>query len=720
VLAGFLVGTSAATGQELPADTSTAPIAASCPDRLLGAVMPPAPDRSGAPIVIYAREMEAGSETEGEASGNVELFRADQHLTTERILFDPVKETVTVPGPLQYEDQQLWLRGAEANYNFLEETGRFSKINYGLTGSSANGSAASAELVGGNTSVLRQLDYTTCPGDEPDWQIYARQLKLLHDEGRGTARGARLEFKGVPILYAPWFSFPIDDRRKSGFLLPSLGHNSDSGFELGIPWYWNIAPNQDATIEPRYYTNRGFMLSSEYRFLTRRTNGTFQGDVLPDDNETGERRYHYLLRHFAAPRQRWRTSLILERVSDDRYFQDFGTNLGQTSKQFLRSSATISGVGRYWRFDLLADDFQVIDESVAPRNEPYRRAPRMTYGVDLPFGNSGLAFGLDSELVYFDRAEGTVGARLDLSPELSWYGHNSWGFLRPRLGYRYTGYDLDLRGAPGNSSPHRGNTIASLDTGLTLDRVTRSGNFQTLRPRLFYLYVPYEKQDDLPLFDTGEFTFGFSQLFNTNRFSGSDRQGDANQLSLAVTTRTFDGVTAAELWSLSLGQIFYFQDQRVQLEGAPTVDRNVSPFLAEFEWRLYSNISAAAGVQWNWDSNELDVGTIGLRYRGPNGRRMAFEYRFRQARVDQFDFRVFWPINDRWRVLSRVNYSFADNDMLEMQAGLEYESCCWAFRTVLRRYLKNRDGDYRDTIYIEFNLKGLASLGTRSQALFPD
>ncbi|MCW8872752.1 MAG: LPS assembly protein LptD [Xanthomonadales bacterium] len=691
-----------------------------CPDLTLGPAIAQTPDRSRAPIVIYAKELDAGKETLGEARGDVELFRADQHIKTDRILYDPATEVVTVPGRIDYQDQQVWFRGQQASYSFLEESGWFSGIDYGLTGSVANGSAERAELAGGNTSILHRLDYTTCPSDKPDWQLFARELELRHDEGMGKARGAKLTFKGVPILYAPYFSFPIDDRRKSGFLYPSVGHANDTGFEIGAPWYWNIAPNHDAVIEPRYFTERGFMLSGDYRFLTRRTSGEFDMDYLRNDRKTDEERYRYLFKHFSSPRQRWRTSLVVDRVSDDRYYQDFGTSLGQTSKQFLRSSAELRGVGPYWNLMLTADDFQVIDESVLPANEPYRRVPRVLFWLDRPLTDSGLSLALDSEVVYFDRDAGTIGARADLYPNIYWDMRKHWGFLKPAVGYRYTAYDLDLRGSPGNDNPSTGTMIASMDAGLIFDRRAANGDLQTLEPRVFYLHVPREDQDDQPLFDTGDFTFGFSQLFNTNRFSGGDRQGDANQLSMAVSTRRFDGPSGQVLWSLSFGQIFYFSPREVQLDGAPVMDEDLAPFLAEYRWRPFSRLSAAAAAQYNWQDNELDLGMFGIEYRGDEGRRAAFEYRYRRDRVDQFDIRVFWPITSSWRALSRINYSFADSDMLEFQAGVEYESCCWAVRTVVRRYLRNRDGDYRDAIYLEFNLKGLASIGTSGRELFAD
>ncbi len=671
-------------------------------------------------MVIFAQYLDASNTEQGEISGHVEMYRADQYLAAEHILFDPNLEIVTVPGALDYKDQQIWLQGSGAQYNFSEESGRFSQINYGLTGSSANGSADYIELKGGNHSLLHQLLYTTCPGENPDWILSARELELRHDKGVGVARGAKLKFKGIPILFTPYFTFPIDDRRKSGMLYPSFGNTNDNGLEIGIPFYWNIAPNQDATIEPHLYTDRGFMLSGEYRFLTKRTGGNLDFDYMPDERHTGDSRYHYRFWHHARPWRRWRTELVVDRVSDDRYFQDFGASLNQTAKQFLRSSAAINGVGRYWSFELMVDDFQVIDENVRPENEPYRRVPRLAFWMDRPLGRSGFSFALDSELVYFDREFGTTGARFDIYPKLYWHHFTHWGFIKPSLGYRYTSYDLDQLVIQGDNSPNRALPIGNIDAGLYFDRSTRDGGSQTLEPRLFYLYVPYENQDDLPDFDSGEFTFGFSQLFNTNRFAGADRQSDANQLSIALTTRTFTGASGRELWSLSIGQIFHFEPQRVRLNDQSEVFEDFSPFIAEFAWHPFHYFSTVAGLQYDWEQNQLEVGSFGVRWSGKKGQRIGFEYRYRRQRVDQFDFRIFWPINESWRVLSRVNYSFSDNDLLEIQAGIEYESCCWAVRTVLRRYLKNRDGDYRDGIFLELNLKGLASLGTRAQELFHD
>lgn len=714
-LSALLVSTSVCAAEE-GAETTPAPV--SCPSSTLGPAMPAVPDRSQSPVVLYARQLSAGQQKEGEARGNVELTRADQYMATELLLFDPVAELVTVPGPIEYRDQQVWLRGEEARYSLIEESGYFSAINYGVTGSSARGYADWVELLGGHTSRLHGLNYTTCPGEKPDWQLLAKELELQHEEGRGSARGAKLEFKGIPILYVPWFTFPIDDRRKTGFLYPGIGHSSDQGLELSIPWYWNIAPNQDMTLEPRWFSERGLMLTGDYRLMTKFTKGSIDFDYMPEDQITNEERYRYEIRHTSQPSARWGTDLLFSRVSDEQYFQDYGTNFRQTAKQFLRSNATLTGVGRYWNFQLMADAFQVIDESVKPKNEPYRRLPRIAFWMDQPVGSGGLTLGLDAEMVSFDRDIGVTGERIDLYPNLYWDRYNRWGFVKPRIGYRYRAYHLDYKGETGEESPDAGTTIASLDAGLVFDRATSDGGYQTLEPRLFYLYVPYEDQNDLPVFDTGEFTFGFSQFFNSNRFAGGDRVGDTNQLSLAVSTQKFDSHNGSVVWSLGVGQIFYFDDRRVQLDNAPTADADLSPFLAEFTWYVSPRFSTVAGTQWDWDTETLDLAMLGLRYSGGFRQQVAFEYRYRDETVDQFDFRINWPISNSWYVISRINYSFADEDILELQGGFQYESCCWAVRTVLRRYLKNREGDYRDSIYLEFNLKGLSSIGSGMRDLF--
>lgn len=694
----------------------TAPVA--CPEPALATSIGPVPDRSGAPLDIRADVFDARVNDLGEAIGRVELFRADQYLATEVVRYRPQTGAVSVPSPLRYRDSQLELTASSGQFFLFEERGDFNDLTYSLVGSSAQGGAERVSLTGQRQSDLFNLWFTTCPGDDPEWVLSARELELRHEEGVGVARGAKLTLGKVPILYLPWMTFPIDDRRKSGFLYPSVGTANDNGLELSIPYYWNIAPQQDATLEPRWFSERGFMLSAEYRLLTRRSYSVVDFDVLPSDRKTDEDRWRYEGRWNMGINRSWRAGARIERVSDNEFFQDFGGSLAQTSRQFLRSDATLDGAGRYWIFTALFDDFQVIDDAVGEAQEPYSRLPRLAYMLDAPLGRAGFGTRFDAEAVYFDRDTGVTGARVDLFPQLLWSTQPAWGFFEASAGYRYTAYDLDLNGSSGEASPDRGLPVFSLDSGAYFERQTRSGATQTLEPRIFYLYVPFEDQSGLPDFDTGDLTFGYAQLFHTNRFTGADRQTDANQLTIAASMRTYRPETGREQWNFSFGQILYFEPPEVVLDEDEPLNQDTSPFLAEINWHPLDRTSLRLGVEWSWEERELNVGVVGLGHTARNGSRLGFEYRFRRDRLDQFDVRYLWPINERWRLFTRVNYSLDESELLEGVVGAEYESCCWALRFSARRYLRDRNGGERDALYVELRLKGLGAFGRREPNLF--
>lgn len=708
-------GTATAASAEGPA--------LACPGPSLAPRLRERPDRETAPISLKAWQFDAGKTGAAEARGQVELRRADQLLTTELLRYDPESKTVTMPGQLFYKDSVMYINGSSANYSFLDEGGRFTEVDYGLTGSSARGTAIEVTVDSGNYSILRQLQFSTCPGEKPEWNLTAKELKLNFDTGVGTAKNAKLEFFDIPILYLPYMTFPIDDRRKSGFLYPFISTANDNGFEFSIPYYRNIAPNHDATITPRYFTERGAMLTGEYRLITRNTSGNLTFDYMPDDRKADKSRYHYRFLHNTRISSRWRTHVLVDRVGDDQYFQDFSNSLAQASRQYLRSNAGIYGSGHYWALSVTADDFQVVDDSVNIFREPYKRVPRIVFDIDRPLGLKGLRLRMDSELVYFakDFDIGAEGSRFDIYPRFEWNIGTSWGYMRPSAGYRYTAYKVDWNGLPGETSPDRGTEILSFDTGLFLERDNGKGRVQTLEPRLFYLYVPYKNQENLPDFDSAPFTFGFSQLFHFNRFTGADRQSDANQLTLALTTRSINQRVGRELWSLSFGQIVYFENQRVMpADISQPLDDDYSPFIAEFILHPTRRLSSRINMEWNWQSSEFDVAVLGVTHTAASGRRLGAEYRYRRDSLDQFDIRYYQPINENWLVLGRVNYSLMDDDLLAAEVGFEYDSCCWGLRVVAKRFLRNRSKDYRDAIYVQLILKGLGGIGRRGAPLFYD
>lgn len=671
--------------------------------------------RIGAPFVINAEEVDLARIGQSEFSGQVELERADQQLETRRLLYNKSIGEVLLPEALRYSDADYIISASNARYLINDGTAYFEDVEFKVKGSTANGSASQVEVQPEGLAKGKALHFTTCPSDDPAWELSASRVTLDSEEGRGVARNATLKFKGVPLLYLPWLSFPLDDRRKTGFLYPTFSTTSDNGLDFAWPFYWNIAPNLDATFTPRYISDRGPAIAGETRFLTRRSGGTFEVDYLPDDDVFGSDRHRWATRLSYRLAQRWRADINASRVSDNEYFLDFSNNIDEATTQFLQSRASISGGGNGWNLLLQADTFQVLDRDVAANREPYRRLPRLAVDGRWPILGD-IDFTLDSEFVYFDRDVGVTGARFDIQPAVEWSLIQPGWFIKPRAAVRYTTYDLNRN--EGDDTPDRALPILSLDSGLVFEKGLNSGDRVTLEPRLFYLYVPNEDQSDLPVFDSADLTFGVSQLFSTNSFSGADRQVNANQFSLAVTSRLIDGKSGRQQLDVTLGQTYFLRSPRVSVNDAPVEDEDFSAIIAEVNYRPLNRWTASAGIQFDPEDGQTDVGLASVSYNGKKGDRWLLGYRFRRDRVDQVDFRVSYPINEQWKLLGRWNYSFDEDSTLEAVAGVEYESCCWAVQVVGRRFVNDRGGSSRTGIFVELHLKGLGSLGRSPYDLF--
>ena len=651
-------------------------------------------------------------------SGGVDVSQDGQRMTAEQLTLNRVTNIATATGQVRYFSPQLTVNAEQMDLNLTDQAVDINVLDYWLGRGAGRGSADSAQRVGEFRTSLDAVTFTTCPKGISDWQISASSMALDHEAGRGTARGLTLRFKSVPLLYLPYAVFPLDDRRQSGFLLPSLGGSNDDGLDFSIPYYFNLAPQHDLTLTPRIITDRGPMLMGEYRYLGQRSGGQLGFEVLPDDDRTGNRRSYGWLQHRGQLGQNFDLLLDLNHVSDDRYFEDLGNSLAAISRSYLRSLAQISTAGDYWTATLSADDYTSIDDTLAATAEPYSRLPRLNFSLDLPLGNTRLE--LDSELVAFDRDVGDEGWRFDIQPQISQtFAGPSW-VLEPSLGVRHTQYHLDTRSFDQDDTPSRTTPIVQLDGRLFLDRHGERYS-QTLEPRFYLLYVPFEDQRDLPAFDTRDLTFSFGQLFRSNRFSGADRQGDASSLTLALTHRLQDNQSGREVLEASIGTVVHFRDRRVNLlddslSSQVTVDdRDTSPLVAEVAWRPTDHWRLVLGLQYEPDplaeADKLQQRHLGVRYRGENGQLLNFAYRQRSQVVDQVDLSAWWPLNEQWAVMGRANYSFQDDTLLEGLAGFEYQSCCWATRLMVRRFVRTLNGDMRNAIYFELELKGLGSLG---------
>ena len=652
--------------------------------------------------------------------GEVLLERADQRLQAQRLRYDTGQETFTAEGPVRYQDRDLLLQAAHAEGDLSADRTSLAGLDYQLLSARGNGAADSAELAG-ETSALAGVTYSTCDPGQRSWELAARELDLDHAEGVGRARGATLRLGSVPVLYLPWLSFPIDERRRSGFLYPAIGHSEDTGIDLRIPYYLNLAPNYDATLTARILGRRGVMLGTEFRYLTPDHRGELEASWLPDDDLTGDDRGSLTFFHDGRLGPHWAVRANLNHVSDDRYFEDFGDSLAATSTSLLESRAGLYGRGRWWTASLQVQDWEVTDPFVDDLFEPFRRLPRALYETEVPLG-TWLRAGLEAEAVAFDHEERPGGERVDLYPYLSAPVERAGWFLRPELGYRYTAYQLERALAADfpDRSPDRGTSVLSLDTGLIFERPLRflgRPSLQTLEPRLYYLYVPYEDQSDLPVFDTQELTFGFAQLFRSNRFSGADRQTNANQATLAVSSRIYDEATGEERLALSAGQIRYFDPQRVQLPGRPVQDLDGSAYVLDADLRLSRRWSLGVSQQWDPEDEVTDLSALRAQYRFASGGVANLAYRYRRGSLEQLDGSWLLPVSARWRLVGRWNYSLRDEATIEAFAGVEYEGCCYALRVLGRHYIRNREGEKNNALYVELELKGLGSVGRRTGEL---
>ena len=675
----------------------------------------PAPNRDTAPIQVSA-DAAAASDTDQRAvfTGNVQVERADQRVEAQRVTYDRTTQQLDAEGDVYYEQQGLRFTGSSAHLELAQNRGKVQGVEYRLPERGSRGTADSVEIVDQNVTRYDRISYTTCRPDNSDWLIRARELTTDQAEGWGEARHATLEFKGVPFAYTPYITFPIDDRRKSGFLTPAFGVSDSSGVDLATPYYWNIAPDMDATITPRVMSKRGVLLGGEYRYLTESHEGQVAAEFLPSDSQYGKDRGAFSYLHQGRFNPRLTTDVDVNVVSDDDYLGDFGDSLSTTSTRHLSRRGDLSYQGDDWSLRARLQTYQTVDKTIAVISEPYSQLPQVLMNLNKPDQAYGLTYQLRNEYVYFDHDDKVKGHRLDLNPAVSLPLRNAYSFLTPKLGVRYTSYALQDEAPGQSSSPSRFLPILSVDGGLFFERDTQWGDrplTQTLEPRMFYLLVPAKNQDDIPIFDSSEYDFSFGSLFRENRFSGADRVGDAHQVTLALTSRALDRAEGDELLRGSLGTILHFRDRTVNLPRVADKTDSTSSLVGEVAARISGAWSTRAGMQWNPHDSNTELGVVQLHYQPDDDRIANLAYRYREGVLEQTDFATRWPLTTHTHVVGRWDYSLREGQTMEAFGGLEYESCCWLVRLVGRRYVNDVDAQANNAIMLQLELKGLTSLG---------
>jgi LPS-assembly protein len=665
-------------------------------------------------------ESDAGEmERDGDASlrGNVRIRMGQRLITADEAEVDATERSVSMRGKVEYLDPTLHVRGEGGSFAG-EDMAEFSGAEFELLDRSVRGTAGDVRMRRQGLLELNDVSYTACPPGNEDWKLSADEISLDQQTRIGTGRGVRLDFKGVPVVYTPWISFPVGDQRKTGVLFPVIGNSGSSGTMLAVPYYWNLAPNRDATLMTRYYSSRGLRLDPEFRYLTDSSRGILYGEYLHEDTETDDSRSFVELRHATRFRPRTRLHIDAANVSDSDYFEDFGSGFEGTSVTFLNRSAELRHDTRHWSVIGRAQNYQVIDELLPELDEPYTIAPLLgTYGRwrDLP---GGFSAGLRAEAGNFLRDAGPQGMRVDLEPALGWRIEGRGSFLAADAALRHTSYALDDVAAGLDDAPSRTAPLLSVDTGLIFEREVGSQRqrLHTLEPRLLYLYVPFREQDDLPVFDTALPDLNLVQLFRTNRYVGTDRLSDANQLAVGLTTRLLDAAGGRQYVSATIGQAYYFDDPRVRLPDEPESARDTSDVVGELEMSAFQDWSARLGIRWDPENTHTVKSEVGLQYRPASDRVVNAGYRLQRDSIEQLDLSAAWPISERWRGFARWVYSMRDDQTLDQFVGLEYSSCCWALRLVTRHFVSSRTGDTDTSVGLQLELRGLSSVGVDNEA----
>ncbi len=666
------------------------------------------------PVQVKSGGAEVTREGDAKLTGGVTIVQGERELSAESATYDASDRRFEVEGDVEFRSPDVRLKAGAGQWDALG-TGEFTGAEFELPKRPARGSAGKLQMNSGGDLKLREVRFTTCPAGNKDWELRASAIDIDQKTLQGKGRNVRVDLKGVPVLYAPVISFPVGDRRKSGFLFPSFGNSDKSGFELGVPYYFDLAPNYDLTLTPFLLSRRGPGLGAEFRYLAERSRGNFGTRFLPSDDLAGIDRRLTTLRHRTDFSERLRIEADLADASDSSYFEDFGLGPDGTSITFLDRYIHLAWLGQGWRLDSRVQDFQTIDLSVDLLDRPYSRLPEVAFTGIWPVAGR-FETSLDAETTWFERDAGTTGLRADVTPRIAWPARGPGYHFEPSAAWRATAYQLSDVAPGADDSPDRSAPILSLDSGLVFEREAGSRNqlVQTLEPRVRYTYIPFRDQTDLPIFDTALPDLNLVQLFRGNRYVGADRLGDANELAAGLTTRLLRAESGQQYLTATIGQRFYFESPRVVLPGEVAETRNASNLVGDIELTAWRNWSARVAVEYDAEESNTLRGEASVQYRLRPDTVVNLGYRYRDGLLEQWDAAVAWRLSPAWQVFARQVYSTREDESIDRFAGFEYGGCCWRVRLLARNYVSNRTGESDNSVLLQVELTGLSSVGTRN------
>ena len=670
-----------------------------------------AEDLVGDQTRVEAQSVASESATTIRLTGDVDITRIGQKISADDILLNKSTSEIEASGNVKFESLNFRVDSPHVQIDNQNDRALFEQPVFELRDRHAHGQADRAERLDQYRSRFDGVTYSSCDPENLVWHLRAAELEIDYETGIGSATHSTIYFREVPILYLPYFQFPVDDRRQSGLLTLTTGYSETSGRSIVAPVYWNLAPNYDMTITPAWYSERGLQLNTENRYLFESHRGQLDLSYL-NDSERGDKRWFQQLRHNADLAYDIDAEVLLADVSDEDFFYDFGDVASEyDSVRHLDRHVSFAHSGETWQTQFFWQDYKTLNKNTATENRPYNRLPRLNFNLQPDPWIDQLQTPVNIEWVSFDRDDSVTGNRTDIVTAVNWKSSDSWYFFNPELQLAVTDYQLDDN--PGDNSIQRALPTLGIDSGLIFERLAGSTDqlLHTLEPRLFYLYTPYENQDDIPDFDTSLNASTYNNLFSNNRFTGADRIGDANQVTLGLTSRIYDNESGDELMDAHIGQILFFEDRRVSLDGNRD-DASRSDTIGELGISPNSSWKISARLVYDEQESELSNKDLSVGYRN-NGVAANFGYYFTEDALEQGLVSLVYPVNERWTLVAKYHRSLLFNKPVENLVGINYESCCWGLKILAGQTGEDTD-DFAVTtnsIFLELTFKGLSQAG---------
>ncbi|QDC79933.1 LPS-assembly protein LptD [Candidatus Methylopumilus universalis] len=704
------------------------------------------PEISQGSIEIEGDSLETLLDRKMKAKGNAILKKGNKTIKADVIEYDEVSEKLITTGNTNIDLESMSLRGSKLTLKLSDETGSMEDASFNfkrgdkeeksvikngtvITKRSYDfrGDAKAIFFEGENKKRLQSGRVTTCEADSDDWYLKSSNMEVNTKTDRVNASNAIVEFKGLPVLYTPYINFSLNKNRKSGFLATTVGTTTKSGFDLQIPYYFNISPNMDATVTARYLGKRGPQADGEFRYLEENYSGKNQIQFMKHDEESGkDNRYLVKLEHQHKLNNGWSASYNYQKVSDDAYFSDLATMIQVTSVVNLPQRANINYAGDTWKFNALTEKYQTLTNA---SNSPYQRLPQLDLSGRKDFDSYILDF--KSQWAYFDRdekftstytdAQRITGSRLTLTPAITVPFTETYGYIKPKLSANVRSYNLN-NSSIGNKDILT--PIVSVDSGMYFDRTVNllNQNFtNTLEPRLFYVYIPYKDQSALPNFDTGLADLNMQTLFSENQFNGQDRINDANQLTASIASKFLDK-NGKERLSGIVAQRYYFEDRKIFGTDLDAKKANSDIFMGGTA-RLANSLNLDAMFQYDPTSSKFLRSTLSSRYNPEPGKMLNLSYRMIDNVSDNTqDLKVFnaagqWPLGNRFYSIGRYNYDIKTAQTIEVLGGIEYDGGCWVARTIFDRISLPTSPQPNYTFFVQLELNGLGTIGSDANKL---